>query len=163
MTVSSCGISSSSSEDSIDSAVSLCYFNERCDIDTDMIEYQKDIRYSERYKTINYEYRHVILPKAYFNDYVTSRFKNRLLREDEWRYIGICQSPGWMHYMIHEPEPHIFLFKRELNPPTDHTAQIIKKPRISEKKVNTLKKSSAKPKRRRSARLSSQRNSKKQA
>lgn len=26
--------------------------------------------------------------------------------------MGICQSPGWMHYDIHPPEKHILLFKR---------------------------------------------------
>lgn len=32
--------------------------------------------------------------------------------EDEWRGLGVVQSPGWFHYMIHAPEPHILLFKR---------------------------------------------------
>lgn len=40
--------------------------------------------------------------------------KNKLMTEDEWRAIGIQQSRGWIHYMIHEPEPHILLFRRPI-------------------------------------------------
>jgi len=39
--------------------------------------------------------------------------KKSLLTETEWRNLGVAQSHGWEHYMIHEPEPHILLFKRE--------------------------------------------------
>ena len=41
------------------------------------------------------------------------------MTEDEWRGIGVQQSQGWIHYMIHHPEPHILLFRR---PITDHVA-----------------------------------------
>lgn len=34
------------------------------------------------------------------------------MSESEWRGIGIQQSQGWTHYLIHEPEPHIILFRR---------------------------------------------------
>ncbi|EDL24850.1 mCG6352, partial [Mus musculus] len=34
--------------------------------------------------------------------------------ESEWRKLGVQQSQGWVHYMIHEPEPHILLFPRPL-------------------------------------------------
>ena len=59
------------------------------------------------------------------------------MSEDEWRSFGIRQSPGWfglslflgildfkqrfllpysrVHYMIHNPEPHILMFRREVN------------------------------------------------
>jgi len=37
------------------------------------------------------------------------------LSEYEWRALGIVMSPGWEHYMLHEPEPHILLFRREKN------------------------------------------------
>ncbi|CAO2581992.1 Cyclin-dependent kinases regulatory subunit 2 [Lemmus lemmus] len=36
------------------------------------------------------------------------------MSEEEWRRLGIQQSLGWVHYMIHEPEPHILLFRRPL-------------------------------------------------
>ncbi|KAG0262844.1 transcription factor [Actinomortierella ambigua] len=35
------------------------------------------------------------------------------MSEEEWRSLGVKQSQGWEHYMIHEPEPHVLLFKRE--------------------------------------------------
>lgn len=53
--------------------------------------------------------RHVILPKQ-LAKYVPH---GTLLSEEEWRAIGVQQSPGWIHYMVHNPEPHILLFRRE--------------------------------------------------
>jgi cyclin-dependent kinase regulatory subunit CKS1 len=41
--------------------------------------------------------------------------KDHLMSEAEWRSIGVQQSRGWVHYLIHEPEPHILLFRRALN------------------------------------------------
>jgi len=38
--------------------------------------------------------------------------KDHLMTETEWRNLGVQQSPGWIHYMIHQPEPHVLLFKR---------------------------------------------------
>ena len=29
--------------------------------------------------------------------------KDHLMTENEWRSIGVQQSRGWVHYMIHEP------------------------------------------------------------
>ena len=71
---------------------------------------------SYRYSDSEYEYRHVQLPKAmlkviprdYFDD---SKGTLKLLWEEEWRGLGITQSLGWEHYEVHEPEPHILLFK----------------------------------------------------
>lgn len=40
--------------------------------------------------------------------------KTHLMSESEWRNLGVQQSQGWVHYMIHEPEPHILLFRRPL-------------------------------------------------
>lgn len=57
--------------------------------------------------------RHVILPE----DIAEKVPRNRLLTETEWRNLGLQQSRGWVHYMIHKPEPHILLFRRRL-PPT---------------------------------------------
>eukprot|EP00483_Globobulimina_turgida_P006799 UN06811 len=68
----------------------------------------KDIEYSEKYCDDCFEYRHVILPKSLKSE--VSR--TRLMSEQEWRAIGVTQSRGWMHYMIHSPEPHILLFRR---------------------------------------------------
>ncbi|KGG51876.1 regulatory subunit of cyclin-dependent kinase [Mitosporidium daphniae] len=92
----------------------------------DVAEYSGDIFYSKRYSDDLYEYRlfvfplflglinyfdirHVILPKQLSKYYCGSR----LLLEHEWRGLGIQQSPGWTHYLIHKPEPHILLFRRD--------------------------------------------------
>ncbi|EON64268.1 cyclin-dependent kinase regulatory subunit CKS1 [Coniosporium apollinis CBS 100218] len=79
-------------------------------------EFIDNIHYSSRYNDDEYEYRHVQLPKQmlkaipkeYFDG---SRGTLKLLWEDEWRALGITQSLGWEHYEVHEPEPHILLFK----------------------------------------------------
>ncbi|CAI4218651.1 unnamed protein product [Parascedosporium putredinis] len=49
-----------------------------------------------------------VIPKDYHD---TSKGTLKLLWEEEWRAIGITQSLGWEHYEVHEPEPHILLFK----------------------------------------------------
>ncbi|CAO1372804.1 unnamed protein product [Diamesa hyperborea] len=70
----------------------------------------KDIYYSDKYEDDEFEYRHVQLPKE------LARLvpKKHLMTESEWRAIGVQQSRGWVHYMIHHPEPHILLFRRKL-------------------------------------------------
>ncbi|CAH3146922.1 unnamed protein product [Pocillopora meandrina] len=66
------------------------------------------ICYSDKYLDDHYEYRHVILPK----DLAEFVPKTHLMTESEWRNLGVQQSPGWIHYLIHEPEPHVLLFRR---------------------------------------------------
>ncbi|XP_034948959.1 cyclin-dependent kinases regulatory subunit [Chelonus insularis] len=66
------------------------------------------IQYSEKYCDDKYEYRHVILPA----DIAKHVPKSHLMTETEWRNLGVQQSPGWVHYMMHGPEPHILLFRR---------------------------------------------------
>lgn len=66
------------------------------------------IMYSPRYYDDDYEYRHVILPKSIAKLVP----KSHLMSEQKWREIGIQQSPGWIHYMFHRPEPHVILFRR---------------------------------------------------
>mmetsp|Transcript_14647 Transcript_14647/g.31749 ORF Transcript_14647/g.31749 Transcript_14647/m.31749 type:complete len:110 (+) Transcript_14647:146-475(+) len=70
-----------------------------------------DIEYSDKYHDVEFEYRHVILPRhlAHFLGKVP-----RLLSEQEWRTLGVQQSRGWVHYAIHKPEPHILLFRRPI-------------------------------------------------
>jgi len=70
----------------------------------------EDIQYSEKYYDDIYEYRHVILP----HDIAKLVPRTHLLTETEWRNLGIQQSPGWIHYMSHHPEPHVLLFRRLL-------------------------------------------------
>ncbi|EEB05425.1 cyclin-dependent protein kinase regulatory subunit Suc1 [Schizosaccharomyces japonicus yFS275] len=81
-------------------------------------EFIDQIHYSPRYADDEFEYRHVMLPKAmlkviprdYFNPETGTL---RILKEEEWRGLGITQSLGWEMYEVHVPEPHILLFKRE--------------------------------------------------
>lgn len=40
--------------------------------------------------------------------------KSHLMTETEWRNLGVQQSPGWIHYMLHAPEPQVLLFRRPL-------------------------------------------------
>jgi cyclin-dependent kinase regulatory subunit CKS1 len=42
---------------------------------------------------------HVMLPKE-LSKLVP---KDHLMSETEWRSIGVQQSRGWQHYLIHEP------------------------------------------------------------
>ncbi|CAO4375260.1 Protein CBR-CKS-1 [Caenorhabditis briggsae] len=69
-----------------------------------------DFYYSNKYEDDEYEYRHVHVTK----DVAKLIPKNRLMSETEWRSLGIQQSPGWIHYMIHGPERHVLLFRRPL-------------------------------------------------
>ena len=43
--------------------------------------------------------RHVILPK----DIAKLVPKDKLMPENVWRNIGVQQSQGWIHYMVHKP------------------------------------------------------------
>ncbi|KAL7988799.1 hypothetical protein Chor_007718 [Crotalus horridus] len=59
----------------------------------------KQIYYSDKYFDENYEYRHVMLPRELSKQVP----KTHLMTEEEWRRLGVQQSLGWVHYMIHEP------------------------------------------------------------
>ncbi|XP_053696334.1 cyclin-dependent kinases regulatory subunit-like [Sabethes cyaneus] len=67
-----------------------------------------EIQYSEKYYDEVYEYRHVSLPPELARNVP----KSHLMTETEWRNLGVQQSPGWVMYMMHNPEPHILLFRR---------------------------------------------------
>jgi len=71
---------------------------------------QQKIYYSDKYTDEEFEYRHVLLPKE------IARLvpKTHLMSETEWRSIGVQQSHGWIHYMRHDPEPHVLLFRRRI-------------------------------------------------
>ncbi|KAI9784809.1 MAG: Cyclin-dependent kinases regulatory subunit (Cell division control protein cks1) [Geoglossum umbratile] len=87
-------------------------------------EFIESIHYSERrvhpYCDNENEYRHVHIPKAMLKAIPKDYFDPekgtlKLLWEAEWRGLGITQSLGWEHYEVHEPEPHILLFKRPID------------------------------------------------
>ncbi|KAG9328490.1 hypothetical protein JZ751_013547 [Albula glossodonta] len=60
---------------------------------------KKQIYYSDKYTDEEFEYRHVMLPKQLSKLVPTSH----LMSEEEWRGLGVQQSQGWIHYMIHKP------------------------------------------------------------
>lgn len=49
-------------------------------------------------------FRHVMLPK----DIAKRVPKTHLMSETEWRNLGVQQSQGWVHYMIHQPGMCVF-------------------------------------------------------
>ena len=69
-----------------------------------------EFEYSEKYQDDYFEFRHVILPR----EMASNIPKERVMTEKEWRALGVTQSRGWHHYGIHNPEPHILLFRRPL-------------------------------------------------
>ncbi len=75
-----------------------------------MVYFPTTIEYSDKYYDHIYEYRHVILTK----DLLKKIPKDKLLREEEWRELGIQQSRGWVHYCIYKKEPHVLLFRRPI-------------------------------------------------
>ncbi|XP_009817920.2 cyclin-dependent kinases regulatory subunit 2 [Gavia stellata] len=70
----------------------------------------KQISYSDKYFDKQYKDRHVMLPRE-LSKQVS---KSHLMSEKEWKRLGVRRSLGWVHYMIHEPELHILLFRRPL-------------------------------------------------
>ncbi|XP_004407899.1 PREDICTED: cyclin-dependent kinases regulatory subunit 2-like [Odobenus rosmarus divergens] len=70
----------------------------------------KQIYYSDKYFDEHYGYQHVMSPRELSKQVP----KTHLMSEEEWRRLGVQQSLGWVRYMIHEPEPHLLLFRRPL-------------------------------------------------
>ena len=57
-----------------------------------------------RLLTVDWFVSHVHIPKQLL-DYIPGKWRGRILADEEWRSIGILQSPGWVNYMYHAPEP----------------------------------------------------------
>ena len=73
-----------------------------------MPHFPDEIEYSDKYQDEYYEYRHVLLPQAVYKKLP----RGRLVTEMEWRALTVQQSRGWVHYLIHKPEPFILPFRR---------------------------------------------------
>jgi cyclin-dependent kinase regulatory subunit CKS1 len=73
---------------------------------------QRSYIFSEDYTDDHFKYRHWVLPR----DVAEFLPTHRLMSEDECAEVGIVQSPGWQHYMIHRNEPFVVLFRRALDP-----------------------------------------------
>ncbi|CAO3578773.1 unnamed protein product [Absidia cylindrospora] len=89
----------------------------------DVSAYREDIVSSGIYADDNYQYRHIILPKE-IAAYLPHPKDKVLLKEHEYRRLGIDITSGWEHYMIYQPEPHILLLRR-----THEVAKKVKKER----------------------------------
>ncbi|XP_055986303.1 cyclin-dependent kinases regulatory subunit 2-like [Sorex fumeus] len=70
----------------------------------------KQIYYSGKNFNKLCDYRHVMLPRELSKQVP----KTHLMSEEEWRRLGVQQNLSWVYYMIHEPQPHILLFRRPL-------------------------------------------------
>ncbi|XP_047633235.1 cyclin-dependent kinases regulatory subunit 2-like [Phacochoerus africanus] len=70
----------------------------------------KQIYYLDKYFNEHYEYQHVMLPRELSKQIP----QIHLMSEEEWRRLGVQQGLGWVHYMIHEPEPYILLLRQTL-------------------------------------------------
>uniref|UniRef100_A0A8C1I495 Cyclin-dependent kinases regulatory subunit n=1 Tax=Cyprinus carpio TaxID=7962 RepID=A0A8C1I495_CYPCA len=76
----------------------------------------KQIFYSDKYDDDKFEYRHVMLPK----DIAKRVPKTHLMSETEWRNLGVQQSQGWVHYMIHQPGMCVFARMSKTRPNMCH-------------------------------------------
>ncbi len=72
--------------------------------------YPEEIKYSDKYYALDYEYTSVILPKKYL-PYVSEK---KTLNFEQMKSLGIEISPDWENYLVHEPEPHVILLRRKL-------------------------------------------------
>ncbi|SAL95017.1 hypothetical protein [Absidia glauca] len=77
----------------------------------DVALFRKEIRSSTIYKDDQYQYRHVTLPRQIAAHLPHGGLKT-LLRENDYRRLGVGISGGWEHYMIYQPEPNILLLRR---------------------------------------------------
>ena len=67
------------------------------------------IYYSDRYQDQKYIYRHVLLTLAAYKKCINL---NKLLKENEWRALGLYMSPGWVHFMWFKGEKNVLIFRR---------------------------------------------------
>lgn len=102
-----------------------------CLLRSTMVHYPADISYSVKYANVSHEFRHLILPKNIAKDMCKLTACERLLKEAEWRSLGVQQSYGWEHYEIHRQEPHILLFRRPLPPSAQIDSTVVPDPAVT--------------------------------
>ena len=71
--------------------------------------FPNEIKYTEKYRTGDYEYTHVILPKTFL-----SKLTGKVMTDKDWKNLGINISSSWENYMVYAPEPHVILFRRKI-------------------------------------------------
>ena len=67
---------------------------------------KRENKYSEKTNDGKYEYRSVMVG--------VGGVPRRLLKEQEWRAMGVQQSAGWEHFFLHQSEPNVLVFRRLL-------------------------------------------------
>jgi cyclin-dependent kinase regulatory subunit CKS1 len=72
-----------------------------------------DFDYTDDYADDTFEYRQVIINKGEIQARLP--YPHRILMENEWRNLGVCQSAGWENYAIYKAERHVLLFRRLKN------------------------------------------------
>ena len=70
----------------------------------------KELTYSKLYSDNQYEYIHVILSTQLYEKITPFQ----ILKEQEWKELGLTLSGDWEHYSFYKPEPHILLFRRSI-------------------------------------------------
>lgn len=76
-----------------------------------MPRFPDKIIYSDKYCDDEYEYRHIILT---CDLYERVKRIGRLLKEKEFRSLGIKVSSGWDNYSFFKPEPHILMLRKKI-------------------------------------------------
>lgn len=82
------------------------------------IKFPSETIYSKKYQDAHYEYRIVTLNEDAFKK--RKEIHHFILKECEWRGLGIKQSHGWEHTGQFQEEPHVLGFRRLIgtNPET---------------------------------------------
>jgi len=70
-----------------------------------------EIEYSQKFQDDSYEYRIVQLPQKIFKK---MKRPYKIYNEQEWRNLGITQSPGWQHHDFYHAKPYILMFRRPI-------------------------------------------------
>ncbi|CAD8099150.1 unnamed protein product [Paramecium sonneborni] len=73
------------------------------------------ISYSDQYRDDFYDYRIVYLDQKVLQE-IPANKRGFLLREPEWRDLGIKLFKGWCNYDVHYPDPYILFFRKRVDP-----------------------------------------------
>ncbi|CAD8165827.1 unnamed protein product [Paramecium octaurelia] len=73
------------------------------------------ISYSDQYRDDYYNYMIVYLDQK-ISQKIPIDKRGFLLREPEWRELGIKLFKGWLNYDVHYPDPYILFFRKKVDP-----------------------------------------------
>ncbi|CAD8068403.1 unnamed protein product [Paramecium primaurelia] len=72
------------------------------------------ISYSDQYRDDYYVYLIVYLDQK-ISQKIPINKRGFLLREPEWRELGIKLFKGWLNYDVHYPDPYILFFRKRID------------------------------------------------